>query len=127
MTNSLPAPPIEAQRAVSNIAAGIIFSLLTCGIYNLFWQARQFRALNAFLGREQFRFWTWFLLSLVTCGIYHIYTEYVMGTSITAIQRNIGKPANENLALISLLLSIFGLMLVADAIQQHEINAFFER
>ncbi len=118
--------PIAREDAASNIATDIVFSLITCGIYNLFWQARQFRALNAFKGSEEFRFWSWFFLTLITCGIYHVYTQYRMGAVITEINRKIGNPPNENLALISLLLSIFGLVLVADAIQQSEINGFFD-
>ncbi len=124
--NGVRAYPIDPENAVSNIGKDVLLTLLTCGIYNLFWQARQFRALNAFLGREQFRFWTWFLLTLATCGVYHMYNEYLMGRSIVTVQRKLGKPPNENLPLISVLVSIFGLMLVADAIQQTEINAFFE-
>ena len=119
--------PIEPERAVSSIPRDIILTLLTCGIYNLFWQARQFRTLNAFLGREQFRFWTWLLLSLVTCGLYHIYNEFLMGKSIVAVQRSIGRPPTANLPLICLLVSFSGLTIVADAIQQSEINDFFER
>lgn len=117
--------PVARDDAVSNIATDIILSLVTCGIYNLFWQARQFRVLNAFYGSEEFRFWTWFFLTLVTCGIYHVYTQYRMGVVITEINRKVGRPPNENLALICLLLSVFGLVLVADAIQQSEINGWF--
>jgi hypothetical protein len=117
--------PIARDDAASNIATDIVLSLVTCGIYNLVWEARQFRAVNAFQSREEFRFWTWFFLSLVTCGIYHVYTQYRMGAVITEINRKIGRPPSENLALISLLLSVFGLVLVADAIQQSEINGFF--
>jgi hypothetical protein len=69
----------------------------------------------------------WFLLTLVTCGLYHIYHEYVMGQSITQVQRRFEKEVSDNLSLISLLLSIFGLTIVTDAIQQHEINALFGR
>ena len=118
--------PIAPERAVSNVAADILLTLVTCGIYDLFWQARQFRVLNAFLGRNQFRFWVWLLLTLITCGIYHIYNEYLMARAITTVQRTLGKAPTENLPLISLGLSIFGLTLVADAIQQSEINRFFE-
>ena len=118
--------PIEPEKAVSSVAKDILLTLLTCGIYDLFWQARQFRTLNAFLGRTQFRFWTWLLLTLVTCGIYHIYNEYLMAKSIVTVQRQLAKPTNENLPLISLMLSVFGLTLLADAIQQTEINGFFE-
>lgn len=118
--------PIDPDQAVSGIATDILLSVVTCGIYNLFWQARQFRVLNAFLGRQEFQFWKWALLTLITCGIYHIYTEYVMARAIVSIQRDLGKPANENLIMMTVALSVFGLTIIADAIQQHEINDFFE-
>lgn len=120
-----PPPPISAASVRSNIAVDILLSLATCGIYNLFWQARQFRALNAFLGEERFGFWKWFLLSLVTCGVWHVYTEYVMGQAIHEIQARMGRRPTENLPVLCLALSIFGLTLVADAIQQEEINKWF--
>ena len=47
-----PPPP---HTAVSGIAADIILCIVTLGIYNLFWNARQFRTLNAFLGEERFQ------------------------------------------------------------------------
>ncbi|HEV7734030.1 MAG TPA: DUF4234 domain-containing protein [Candidatus Binatia bacterium] len=118
--------PIAREDAASSIPTDIILSIVTCGIYNLFWQARQFRALNAFIGKEEFRFWSWFFLTLITCGIYHVYTQYRMGLVITEVNTRVGRPPNENLALISLLLSVFGLVLVADAIQQSEINGWFD-
>ena len=118
--------PIDPERARSSIAVDVLLTLVTCGVYNLFWQARQFRALNAFLGSERFRFWSWLFLSLLTCGLYHVYIEYVIGQAITQVQRSLGKEVSANLPLICLLVSIFGLTLVADAIQQHEINAFFD-
>lgn len=101
--------PIAAEQATSNIAVAILVSLITCGIYNFFWQARQTRVLDALLGETRFRFRIWLLLTLVTCGLYHMYYEYVMGQSITEVQRKTGKAVNDNLSLISLLLSIFGL------------------
>ena len=117
--------PIRAEEATSNIVVDIILSLVTLGIYNLFWQARQFRVLNAFLGARRFDFWQWFLLTIVTCGIYHLYTEYVMGNTIMEIQRNLGRPVSTNVGLLSVVVALFGTTIVADAIQQHEINEFY--
>lgn len=121
----LPPPP-QALEGRGNVAVDIILSILTCGIYNLFWQARQMRAVNAMLGIERFRFWPWFFLTLITCGIYHIYHEYVMGSAICEAAERLGRRVPQNLALISLLLSVFGLTIVTDAIQQHEINQILE-
>ena len=126
MTTVPAVRPIPREQAASSIASDVLLTVVTCGIYNLFWQRRQFRALNAFLGREEFRFGMWLLLTLLTCGLYHIYTEYQMAKSVLVIQRRLGKPTTDNLPLISLLVSILGLTVVADAIQQSEINDFFE-
>jgi hypothetical protein len=117
--------PLPASQAVSNIVVDILFSLVTCGIYNLFWNARQFGALNAFLGEERFAFWKWLLLSIVTCGIYNVYNEYLVGVAIVEVQRNANRPVAANLPLLCVVISIFGLSVVADAIQQHEINKLY--
>ena len=62
-----PYPMADGTRS---IALGIIFSLLTCGIYSLYWQYKQMKTLNGWLGRTDYRFGLWLLLSFVTCGIY---------------------------------------------------------
>ena len=66
-------PPIQPQHGpprdpVINIGVGILLTIVTCGIYGLYWQYRQMEALNGFLGRKEYDFWMWFLLSIVTCG-----------------------------------------------------------
>ena len=118
--------PLPASQAVSNIVFDILFSLVTCGIYNLFWNARQFRALNAFLGEKRFHFWKWLLLSIVTCGIYNIYNEYLVGVAIVDVQRHANRPVSANMPLLCVVVSIFALSVVADAIQQHEINKLYQ-
>jgi DNA-directed RNA polymerase subunit RPC12/RpoP len=115
------AGPASNQFA-SAIVTDILLSLVTCGVYQLFWQARQMKALNYLLGEERFSFLKWLLLTLVTCGIYHIYYEYVMARSINEVQLDLGIRVSGELPLLSVLLSIFGISIAADAIQQHEIN-----
>lgn len=105
-----------------NIALGIILSLVTCGLYNIYWNYREFEAMNELLGRREYRFWPWLLLSIVTCGIYHVYYEYKMGSDLYRYLRDQGLDANPNLPIVGLALSIFGLTIVADAVYQHELN-----
>lgn len=104
------------------IAQGIILSIVTCGLYNLYWNYTQFRAMNLLLGRHEFDFAKWLLLSIITCGIYHIYSEYKMGSELQSYLTQKGVMVNPNLALIGLLLSCIGLTIVADAIYQSELN-----
>lgn len=113
--------PLTSDHRVE-IALGIILSLVTCGLYNIYWNYKQFEAMNKLLGREEFKFVPWLLLSIVTCGLYHIYYEYKMGAELYGWLKSQGIDANPNLPVIGLVLSIFGLTIVADAVYQHELN-----
>ena len=113
--------PLSSEHHIE-IAMGIILSLLTCGIYNIYWNYRQFQAMNALLGREEYQFWLWLLLSIVTCGLFHIYYEYKMGADLYSWLKEHGKDANPNLPVIGLVLSCFGMMIITDAVYQHELN-----
>lgn len=119
---SYPYPVEEGRR---DIILSIIFTILTCGIYGLYWQYKQMECINAWLRREEYDFWKVFFLSIITCGVYYVYTKYKMAESINAIQRTYGFNVNTSLPLITILLSIFGMSLVADAIQQSEMNDWY--
>jgi len=103
----------------------ILFSLLTCGIYVLFWQFKKMAVLNSWLGREELNFWLYAGLSIVTCGLFAVYYEYKTAQAINEIQESNDMRVNSELPLISLLLSLFGLSLVSLAIQQADINKFY--
>ncbi|MFI5349967.1 MAG: DUF4234 domain-containing protein [Elusimicrobiota bacterium] len=105
-----------------DVAAGIIFSVITCGLYNVYWNYRQMQALNILMGRREFSFAKWAILTLLTFGLYHIYYEYRMGVELQGWLTAHGRAVNEHLALIGLLLSMFALTVVADAVYQHELN-----
>ena len=117
--------PFDAPR-YSEHRAGIplylILTILTCGLFNLYWNYRQITACNDLLGRREFSFWVWVLLSLVTCGIYHIFYQYKMGAAIVEIQANFGRVLFDKLPVISVIVTILGFSIVVDCIHQHEIN-----
>lgn len=113
--------PLTSDHRIE-IAVGIILSVLTCGLYNIYWNYRQFAAMNALLGREEYNFVSWLLLSIVTCGLYHIYYEYKMGSDLYEWLKSNGREVSSNLPLIGLILSCFGLTVIADAVYQHELN-----
>ena len=118
-------PPIEEVE--KNILLAVIFTIITLGIYYLFWQNHQMKAWNRLLGREKFNFWKWFVLSIFTFGLYHVYHEYVMGQDMIEIQKLYNKPVSPNLPLVSVLLAIFGVPFIADAIQQYELHKLYGR
>jgi len=116
----------ESEHKI-NIAAYVIFTLLTCGLFNLYWNYRQMKACNELLGREEFSFWTWLLLSMITCGIYHIFYQYKMGRAIGEIQHIRGLHVFENLPILSVIITIIGLSFVVDCIHQNEVNKIVTR
>jgi hypothetical protein len=115
-------PPGQEHLQTISIPLYLVFAILTCGLFNLYWNYRQMGACNGLLKRRQFSFWVWLLLSLVTCGIYHFFYQYQMGAAIVEIQRNYDAIVFDKLPLVSLFATIFGLSIVVDCIHQDELN-----
>jgi len=115
---------ITSERNIhyASVAAYLIFTIITCGIFNLYWNYRQMDACNELLGRDEFSFGMWILFSILTCGIYHFFYQYKMGLAINEIQRDRGLLVSEGLPALSVLAAIFGVGVVADCIHQIEIN-----
>ena len=116
-----PAQPITPKSYI-NIPLYLILTILTCGIFNLYWNYRQMEACNALLNRREFSFWIWLLLAILTCGIYHIFYQYKMGAAIVEIQHLMNRDLFDKLPLISVFVTIIGLSIVVDCIHQQEIN-----
>lgn len=120
MSDTKPDYTVTSQF-VSSIVFDIIVTLVTCGIYNLFIQNRQINALNYLLNQAKYSFWKWFLFTIITCGIYHIYHEYLMAGDINSLIED----KSPNFQPMILLLAVFGLPIVADAIMQSKLNKHF--
>ncbi|MCI5774731.1 MAG: DUF4234 domain-containing protein [Erysipelotrichaceae bacterium] len=102
----------------------IVLSLITCGLFAFYWQAQIANDTNELIGdRKGFSGGVVVLLSIITCGIYGLYWLYVTGSKIDQ-QKATNGYGNNGLAIISLILGIFGLGLVAYAIIQNELNQF---
>ncbi|WP_010250867.1 DUF4234 domain-containing protein [Acetivibrio cellulolyticus] len=103
-----------------NVGVGILLSIVTCGIYSLYWMYKvtqeitEYNHENANPGME-------LVLSLVTCGIYSIYWNYKMGKRILQARLNSGSSASDD-SILYLILSIFGLGIVSLAIMQNNMN-----
>lgn len=113
--------PLPGEYYVG-IAVGLILSIVTCGLYNVYWQYKQISAMNVLLGRHEFDFLKWLIFSILTCGLYHVYYEYRMAASLQEWLSARGRPVSPNLALICLVLSCLSLTVIADAIIQHDLN-----
>ncbi len=85
----------------------LILTIITCGLFNLYWNYKQMEACNYFLRREEFSFIYWILFTILTCGIYHIFYQYKMGAAIVEIQQNTNNPVFDTLPILSCLVTVF--------------------
>lgn len=114
-------PMGPSNEHVRSIALDLILTILLCGLFNLYVQYRQMVAVNAMLRQEKYSFLIWFFLTLITCGLYHIYHEYRKSSDIAGVMGDM----NSNEPIISIILTCFGLHIIADAIQQSKINQYY--
>ncbi len=121
--NQPPAGGYRAPIQSRNIALCVILSIVTCGIYGIYWLICLVNDLNEASGEyEDTSGGMVFLLSLVTCGIYELYWMYKAGNKVNNIKRRSGMYADGNTGILYLILSIFGLSIISWCLIQSELN-----
>ena len=113
--------PADGIHAAS-IPLFLVLTVMTFGIFNLYWNYRQMRSCNELLGRREFSWLLWVLLCILTIGLYHFYYQYKMGGAINEIQEIEDLAITDGLPVLSLVAAILGFGVVADCIHQHELN-----
>ena len=104
------------------IAMCVILSIITCGIYSLVWFYYMVNDLNtAAPAPEDKTPGTVLLLSIITCGIYMIIWFYNAGSKVDQI-RTMNGEAPSSSSLVYMILTLFGLSIVAEALVQTELN-----
>ena len=109
-------------RYTASVALYLILTIVTLGLFNLYWNYRQMQACNELLGRGEFSWLLWILLCVVTFGLYHFYYQYKMGAAINEIQDRYDLPFTEGLPILSVVAAVIGFGVIADCIHQHELN-----
>lgn len=107
-----------------NIAMCIILSLVTCGIYGLYWFVCLTDDANAVAASGDDVTASGgmaLLLVIVTCGIYMYYWAYKMGEKLDNAKQQRGIESNSG-SILYLVLCIFGLAIVAYALMQNDLN-----
>ena len=107
-----------------NIALCVLFSIITCGIYTIYWMIVLNDDMLDALNENGTSGGMVFILSLVTCGIYGLYWIYQMGQRVDRLGQMNGKNTN-NTGLMYLLISLFGFSIVIYAIIQNELNHYY--
>lgn len=113
-----PYPPVNR-----NIVVCILLSIVTCGIYGLYWIYRLVNELNTASGHPQDTSGGLVILfSIITCGIYGIYWYYKAGEKVAEIRRRQTGAADNSTAILYLVLALFGFGIVNDCLIQSELN-----
>ena len=105
-----------------NIVTCIILSIVTCGIYGIYWFIMlndEVNTLNQDLNGTSGGMA--FLFSIITCGIYSYYWLYKMGDKLDNIYLKAGKPQSSR-GILYLILGLFGFSIVSYALMQDSIN-----
>ena len=105
-----------------NIAVCIVLTLVTCGIYGIYWIVCLTNDVNTVSGDVNGTSGgRVVLLTIVTCGIYGIYWAYKQGEKLDFTKNNRGIPSS-NSGVLYLILQIFGFGIIAYALMQNELN-----
>ena len=105
-----------------NIAACIIFSIITCGIYSLYWFIVLTDEVNAISqDSNNTSGGIALLLTIVTCNIYGLYWMYKQGEKLDNAKIERGIPSS-NSGILYLILSLLGLSIISYALMQNELN-----
>lgn len=104
-----------------SIALAIIFSLITCGIYAIYWFIVLTNEVGEASGDSSFTGGKHFLLTLVTCGVWSFIWAYQVGKHIEEAQRQRGQLSADN-SVLYIILTLFGLGIVTYALVQSDVN-----
>lgn len=104
-----------------SVALAIILSIVTCGIYGIYWFIVMTNDIGRLSGDTSFTGGKHLLLTIVTCGIWSLIWAYQVGKHISDAQRQRGMMATDN-SVLYLVLCIFGFSIITYGLAQHEIN-----
>lgn len=105
-----------------NIALCIVLSLVTCGIYGIYWFICLTDETNNASNSTGTSGGMAFLFSIISCGIYMYYWMYKQGEKLDSAKSARGIETSNNSGIIYLVLGIFGLGIVSYALMQNDLN-----
>ncbi len=106
-----------------NIALCIILTIVTCGIYGLYWIVCLVNDLNTAANTPNDTSGVMVLvLSIVTCDIYMLYWMYKAGGKLQEAQTQRNMPSDSNSGILYLIITLFGFGIVAYCLIQNELN-----
>ena len=90
-----------------NIAACVLFSIITCGIYGLYWIYKITQEINIITGNEDDTSGGLVILfGIITCGVYYVYWAYKIGDKLKRYYSKKKSNAGNDLPVLYLILMI---------------------
>lgn len=105
-----------------SIGLCIVLSIITCGIYGLYWFVCLTDETNAMANEQNLASGGMaLLLTIITCNIYGWYWAYKMGEKVDVIKNQNGTPAGSS-GILFVILQFLGLGIINYAIAQDALN-----
>ena len=111
---------MRAQIEERNIVVYLLLTLVTCGIFGIYWLIVMLKDIATTSG-EDINPWMVILLSIITCGIYGIYFSYQMGKYMVKAGEKYNIKIEDN-SILYLILTIFGFGIVTYCLVQNDLN-----
>ena len=104
---------MEKNWEKRSIPVSIILSIVTCGLYGLYWYYKLTNETHQAVGRKTTASGgTAILFTIITCGIYSIYWAYKMGDAVVEAKEARGMRSDRNLPIIYLVFALLGIGLI---------------
>lgn len=105
-----------------SIAAAIVLTLVTCGLYSIYWYIVEVDDVNRVTQKENAMSGiVCLLLGIVTCGLFFLYMMYKLGDDLDNYLVSRGN-AHASKGILYLVLAIFGLSIISMALIQNDLN-----
>ena len=101
----------------------IVFSIITCGIYMLYWMVVLNDEVIEVTGEPGPSGGSVLLFSIITCGIYSLFWAYKTGERLDNARARNGVPSG-SFPILFLALNFFGLGIITLALAQNELNRY---
>lgn len=112
-----------------SVVSVILFSIITCGIYSIYWFIVTTNDIESHLQEKDGSVSSGgmaFLLSIITCSIYTIYWYYKQGKRIGALKSQAGLAPSDN-SVLYVILGVLGFGIINYAIMQSELNEYYDK
>ena len=113
------------KGTVRSVPMLVLLSIVTCGIYYLYWIYKTTDEIKNFMGREDINPALELILVLVTCNIYSLYWYYKYGKIVyLEMTKKAGLDSTEDSTILLVILNLF-MYVVSSAILQDKLNAIW--